>query len=161
MKKLLLSLTAASVFVTGCAGASSPEATTSEATPVTEETVADDKAAMGGMEDMEGMESTSEGNVDIALVSPDAIPMGDAELVVAVKDAATGEPVTTDNLTVEIFMAMDGMEPMTTEAEISPDDEPGQYKVITYLGMAGMWAINTTVDEGEQQGKAHFMFEAQ
>ncbi|EKV03134.1 hypothetical protein Lepto7375DRAFT_5414 [Leptolyngbya sp. PCC 7375] len=157
MKKLLLSLIVISALVTGCAGGATPEAATSEA-PDTAETVTDDKAAM---DTMEGMEATSEGNVEITLVSPDAIPMGDAELLVAVKDAATGEPVTTENLKVEIFMPMEGMEDMTTEAEVLSDAEPGQYKVTTYLGMAGMWAVNTTVNEGEQEGKAHFMFEVQ
>ena len=157
MKKLLLSLIAVSALATGCAGASAPDATISE----TPDTAAADTAEMEDMDSMEGMEATSEGNVAITLVSPDAVPMGDAELVVAVKDAATGEPVTTENLEVEIFMPMEGMEDMTTEAEISPDAEPGQYKVATYLGMAGMWAVNTTVKEGEKEGKAHFMFEAQ
>ncbi|MEM6251584.1 MAG: FixH family protein [Cyanobacteria bacterium P01_D01_bin.156] len=156
MKKLLLSLIAVSALATGCEGAStSSEPTISGAL---EAAANDNKTEMNSME---GMEATSEGNVEITLVSPDAVPMGDAELVVAVKDAATGKPVTTENLEVEIFMPMDGMDDMTTEAEISPDAEPGQYKVATYLGMAGMWAVNTTVDEGEQQGKAHFMFEAQ
>ncbi|MBT9317134.1 FixH family protein [Leptothoe spongobia] len=158
MKKLLLSLIAVGALVTGCGGASTPDTATSE-TPDT--AAATNTMEMEGMDSMEGMAATSEGNVEITLVSPDAVPMGDAELFVAVKDAATGEPVTTENLEVEIFMPMDGMDDMTTEAEISPDAEPGQYKVATYLGMAGMWAVNTSVDEGEQQGKAHFMFEAQ
>ena len=156
MEKLLLSLIVVGALVTGCGGASTPDTATSE-TPDN----AADTTEMDGMDSMEGMEATSEGNVEITLVTPEAVPMGNAELVVAVKDAATGEPVTTENLEVEIFMPMDGMDDMTTEAEISPDAEPGQYKVATYLGMAGMWAVNTTVDEGEQQGKAHFMFEAQ
>ena len=154
MKKLLLSLIVVGALVTGCGGASTPDTATSE----TPDTAAADTSEM---DSMEGMEATSEGNVEITLVSPEAVPMGDAELVVAVKDATTGEPISTENLEVEIFMPMEGMDDMTTEAEISPDAEPGQYKVATYLGMAGMWAVNTTVDEGEQQGKAHFMFEAQ
>lgn len=158
MKKLLFGLIAVGALATGCGGASTPDADTSE-TPDT--TAATDTMEMDDMDGMDGMEATSEGNVEITLVSPDAVPMGDAELVVAVKDAATGEPVTTENLEVEIFMPMDGMDDMTTEAEISPDAEPGQYKVATYLGMAGMWAVNTSVDEGEQQGKAHFMFQVQ
>ncbi|MEM6434607.1 MAG: FixH family protein [Cyanobacteria bacterium P01_D01_bin.115] len=113
------------------------------------------------MPEMEGMEA-SEGNVEITLVSPEeTVPMGDAELVVAVQDASTGEPVTDANLLVDIYMPMDGMEPMVTEVDVSPDAEPGQYKVTTYFGMEGMWAINTIVDKGEQQGKAHFMIEAQ
>ena len=120
MKKLLLSLIVVSALATGCAGASAPDAATSE-TPDT--AAATDTAEMEDMDSMEGMEAT--GNVEITLVSPDAVPMGDAELVVAVKDATTGEPVTTENLEVEIFMPMEGMEDMTTEAEISPDAEPG------------------------------------
>lgn len=158
MRKLLLSLIAVSALITGCAGASTPEATTSETPDPTETAETANNAETDGMD---GMESTSEGNVEITLLSPDAVPMGDAELVVAVNDAATGEPVDTDNLEVEIFMPMEGMENMTAEAEVSPEAEPGQYKVTTYLGMEGMWAVNTTVKEGEKQGKAHFMFQAQ
>lgn len=159
MKKLLLTLIAASVVMTGCATASDTDTVAStEETPDIAETTTPDEATMP---EMEGMEA-SEGNVEITLVSPEeAVPMGDAELIVAVKDAATGEPVTTENLIVDIYMPMDGMEPMLTEAEVSPEAEPGQYKVSTYLGMEGTWVSNVTVDEGEQQGKAHFMFEAQ
>lgn len=153
-----MSLIAVSALITGCAGASTPEATTSETPDPTETAETANNAETDGMD---GMESTSEGNVEITLLSPDAVPMGDAELVVAVNDAATGEPVDTDNLEVEIFMPMEGMENMTAEAEVSPEAEPGQYKVTTYLGMEGMWAVNTTVKEGEKQGKAHFMFQAQ
>ena len=157
MKKLLLTLVAAGLFVTGCT-------TASDTATAPDETAATDEAMpeMDGetMPEMDGME-TSEGNVDIALVSSDSVPMGDAELLVAVTDTATGDPVNTDNMQVEIYMPMDGMEPMQAEADVSPSDEPGQYKVVTYLGMEGTWAINTEVAEGDQQGKAHFMIEAQ
>ncbi|MBE9078104.1 FixH family protein [Romeria aff. gracilis LEGE 07310] len=156
MKKLLLSLITVGIIATGCTNTSEPETTAADATPDAAE------SADATMPEMEGMESTSEGNVEISLVSPhDSVPMGDTEMILEVKDAATGEPVTTDSLKVDVSMAMEGMEPMMTETTVSPGAEPGLYEVQTYLSMEGPWAINAAVDEGEKAGTAHFMLEAQ
>ncbi|MDA0267723.1 MAG: FixH family protein [Cyanobacteria bacterium] len=156
MKKALLSLVATSIFVTGCGTSGSDPVASSDTAP---EATAD--ATPDAMEGMKGMDATS-GNVEFTLLSPaGSAPMGDAELTLAVTDSATGEPITTDNLAVDITMPMDGMDPMLTEVEVSPGSEPGQYTVATYFSMEGMWAINAVVEDGGQQGKAQFMIEAQ
>ncbi len=158
MKKVLLGLVVTSVLVVGCGASTSNTEntdttdTTPEAPETTEATEAPEK------EDME----VSEGNVDFTLLNPEgAVPMGDAELTLAVQDSATGEPITTDSLVVDITMPMDGMDPMLTEVEVSPGSEPGQYTIATYFSMEGMWMMDASLEEGEQQGKAHFMIEAQ
>jgi hypothetical protein len=99
----------------------------------------------------------SEG-VAIALVSPEdaSVPMGDAELVLQVVDPATNEPVEVENLQVDLSMEMDGMEPMTTMAIVEPGEETGQYKVMTNLGMEGMWMMEVTSADAAIPGKATF-----
>ncbi len=151
MKKLFFSLLAISLIATGCVSeapdtaADMDAAETSEAMPV----------------DMEGMESSSEGDVEFSLVSPEPpVAMGDAEFVVAVKDAATGEPVVTDDLAVDVYMEMEGAEQMATESELSAGSEPGTYTVKTYLSMAGPWVVRAVLD-GEKEGVGHMMVEAQ
>ncbi|MGB3294394.1 MAG: FixH family protein [Phormidesmis sp.] len=152
MKKLFLSLLTISIVATGCAN-NTPDEPVGTDMPATED--------MQGMEGMEGMVETT-GNVDIALVSPTGpVPTGDTELVIAVQDPATGEPVATENLKVDVLMEMDGTDPMTTEATVTPGSEPGTYTVNTYLGMAGPWMVNTSVEEGDMQGTADLMVEAQ
>lgn len=144
MKKLLLSLIAASLVVTGCATSDSDTtASTDNATNTASSTT-----------------EANQGNVDIILVSPQGtVPMGDAELIVEVKDA-TGQPVVTDNLMVDVSMPMEGEETMQTETEVSPGTEPGSYKINTYLSMEGTWLVKTAVNEGQQQGQADFTIEA-
>ncbi len=147
MEKLFLALLFTGLLAVGCASEPARDVATTGTTDT-------------AMPEMDGM-AENEGNVEIALVNPDeTVPMGDAELVVAVTDKATGEPVTTDNMAVEVYMPMDGMEPMLAEAEVTAAGEPGQYAIATYLGMEGMWVVNAEVSEGDQQGKAHFMLEA-
>jgi hypothetical protein len=101
--------------------------------------------------------SESEG-VAIALISPEDayVPMGDAELVLQVVDPATNEPVAIENLEVDLSMPMDGMEPMTTMAIVEPGEETGQYKVMTNLGMEGMWMMEVTSSDPSMPGEASF-----
>lgn len=96
--------------------------------------------------------------VAIALVSPEdaSVPMGDAELVLQVVDPATNEPVAVDDLQVDLSMPMDGMEPMTTMAIVEPGEETGQYKVMTNLGMEGMWMMEVTSADAAMPGEATF-----
>lgn len=156
MKKLFFSLLAISLVATGCASEAPDTAADMDAAETSEAMPAD----MEGM-DMEGMESSSEGDVEFALVSPEPpVAMGDAEFVVAVKDAATGEPVVTDALAVDVYMEMEGDEKMATESEVSAGSEPGTYTVKTYLSMAGPWVVHAVLD-GEKEGVGHMMVEAQ
>ena len=156
MKKLLFSLIAVGFLATSCA---TDTATDTAAAP---DAAAETTEAMP-MEDMEGMESSSEGDYEFEIVSPEtAVPTGDAEVVVAITDAATGEPVTTENLSVDVYMPeMEGMEKMTTESEVVPGSEPGTYTVNTYLSMAGSWVVHSVVDEDGKEGVGHLMIEAQ
>ena len=156
MKKLFFCLFAVSLIATGCASSSEPDTI---AVPDAAETT---EAMPDEMESMDDMESTSEGDYEFSLVTPESVPSGDAEVVVAVKDAATGEPVTTDNLNVDVYMMeMEGMEEMTAESEVTPGSEPGTYRVNTYLGMAGPWVVHSTLEEESKEGVGHLMIEAE
>jgi hypothetical protein len=148
MKKLLLSLIAASIVVTGC---TTSDSNTTASTDDTTTTVASEVNST----------AANSGNVNITLVSPQGtVPMGDTELIVAVKDA-TGQPITTNNLIVDVSMPMAGEETMQTETEVSPGSEPGLYQINTYLSMQGTWMIKVAVNEAQQQGQADFTIEAQ
>lgn len=156
MKKLFFSLLAISLVATGCASEAPDTATEMDAAETSEAMPAE----MEGM-DMEGMESSSEGDFEFALVSPEPpVATGDAEFVVAVKDAATGEPVVTDDLAVDVYMEMEGAEQMATESEVSAGSEPGTYTVKTYLSMAGPWVVHAVLD-GEKAGVGHMVVEAE
>lgn len=152
MKKLFFSLFAVSLIATGCASDSTPDTAavpdadqTFEATP----------------DDMEGIESSNEGDFEFTLVSPASpVATGDTEFVVAVMDAATGEPAMVDDLAVDVYMEMEGAEKMTADAEVAAGSEPGMYTVNSYLGMAGPWVVHAVV-EGEKEGVGHMMVEAQ
>lgn len=158
MKKLFFSLIALSVVATGCASNSAPDAAAPDAAETSEAMTGD----MEGMAGMESMESTSEGDYEFTLMSPESVATGDAEVTLAVKDAATGEPVTTDDLAVDVYMMpMEGMEEMATESEVTAGSEPGMYSVKTYLGMAGPWVVHSVLEEDGKEGVGHLIVEAQ
>ena len=158
MKKLFFSLFAISLITTGCASSSEPDTAAVPDTAETSEAMPDEMEGMG----MESMESSSEGDYEFSLVSPESVPSGDAEVVVAVKDATTGEPVATNNLNVDVYMMeMEGMEEMTAESEVMAGSEPGIYMVNTYLGMAGPWVVHSTLEEDDKEGVGHLMIEAE
>ena len=89
------------------------------------------------------------GNVSIDLMNADNIntlPIGTTELMFAVTDPETGEPLDVENLVVENTMPMEGMEPMTSMVKVEPLETLGQYKVTTHFGMAGIWHLDVAVD---------------
>lgn len=147
MKKRVFILLAVGLLAAACG---SPDQAEGEALPDTATAPATDTAGSSAGE-----------NVDIALVSPEdgTVPMGDAELVVEVIDPATSEPVAVDDLQVDLSMAMDGMEPMTTMAVVEPGEQPGQYKVMTNMGMAGMWTMDVASTDPTMPGEATFDIE--
>jgi hypothetical protein len=125
------------------------------------ETEAPETGAAPATETAEVAEAPAGEGVAIALISPEdgSLPMGDAELVLHVVDPATNKLIAVEGLQVDLSMEMDGMEPMTTMAVIEPGEEPGQYKVMTNLGMEGMWMMEVTSSDPAMPGEASFSLE--
>ncbi|MFE4108513.1 FixH family protein [Almyronema epifaneia] len=146
MKKVLFLLAIVGVLSTACGNANQAETEATEA------------AAAPAAESTEAAEAPAEEGVAIALVTPEdaTVPMGDAELVLQVVDPATNEPVEVENLEVDLSMPMDGMDPMTTMAVVEPGAEAGQYKVMTNLGMEGMWIMEVKSADAAMPGEATF-----
>ncbi|MBE9135700.1 FixH family protein [Nodosilinea sp. LEGE 07088] len=145
MKKLFFLLIPVVFFTAACGGSNQAESEpAADMAPMTESAA-----------------TPADEGVAISLVSPEdaALPMGDAELVLQVMDPATGDPVAVENLQVDLSMSMDGMEPMTTMALVEPGEETGQYKVMTNLGMQGMWMMEVTSADPAMQGEATFNLE--
>ena len=156
MKKLLFLLATISLLTpltTACTGGNQAESEP-----------ASDAAATGVTETPTEMptemptETAAEEGVAIALISPEAasVPMGDAVLVLQVADAATNEPLEVENLAVDLSMPMDGMDPMTTMALVEAGESPGQYKVTTNLGMAGLWIMTVKSADAAMPAQATF-----
>ena len=107
---------------------------------------------------------TSQGNVEVQLISPEpeqSMGVGKAELILAVQDPKTSEPLAVDALAVNISMPMKNMAPMTAKVEIEPAEAPGRFKVETYFGMKGEWIIEASVKEADYQGQTRFMLQVE
>ena len=101
-------------------------------------------------------------NIQIKLVSPEPqkVAMGDAQLILEVKDAQ-GQPIEVKDLEVSASMPMKNMAPMTAKVEVQPDSQPGRFKVDTYLSMRGEWIITARVKDPQNKGKQEFTLEVQ
>ena len=102
-------------------------------------------------------------DIQIQLVGPNAqtgVPMGDAQLVLEVKDAQ-GQPLNIEDLEVSASMPMKNMAPMTAKVEVQPDGQPGRFKADTYLSMKGKWIITAQVKDPKNKGKQEFTLEVQ
>ncbi|WP_144873292.1 efflux RND transporter periplasmic adaptor subunit [Hyella patelloides] len=102
-------------------------------------------------------------DIQIQLVSPDSqtgVPMGDAQLVIEVKDAQ-GQPLDILDLEMSASMPMKNMAPMTAPVEVQPDGKPGRFKADTYLSMKGDWTITAQVKDPKNKGKQEFTLEVQ
>ncbi|MDJ0704521.1 MAG: FixH family protein [Leptolyngbyaceae cyanobacterium MO_188.B28] len=153
MKKFVPLLLAIGVFTAGCSSSQQTQSEPEQPAKTAETAPAPETAA-----------ETTEENAVIALVSPEAespVPMGDAELILEVTDANTGEPLALEELTVKVSMEMEGMEPMTSPVELEPGAEPGRYKATTYFGMQGMWEVHAEVKNSAHHGRGRFMMEVQ
>lgn len=141
MKKVLFLLVPVVFLTAACGGGNQADSAAVDTAAPTVETAA-----------------PSEGGVAITLVSPEdaSVPMGDAELVLQVVDPATNDPVAVEDLQVDLSMAMDGMEPMTTMTMVEPGEQPGEYKVMTNLGMEGMWMMEVESADPAMPGVAIF-----
>ena len=101
-------------------------------------------------------------DIQIQLVSPDnnAVAMGDAQLVIEVKDAQ-GQPLDVKNLEMSASMPMKNMAPMSAPVEVQPAGEPGRFKADTYLSMKGDWTITAQVKDPKNKGKQEFTVKVQ
>ena len=101
-------------------------------------------------------------DIQIKLVSPDPqkVAMGDAQLILEVKDARS-QPIEVKDLEVSASMPMKNMAPMTAKVEVQPDSQPGRFKVDTYLSMKGSWIITARVKDPQNKGKQEFTLEVQ
>ena len=110
----------------------------------------------------ESSQAKSTESTKIQLVSPsqpDQVPMGDAQLVLEVQDAKTGQPLKVEDIEVSATMPMEGEEPMSTKVEVEPDSQPGRFKVNTYFGMQGTWNVVATLKDPQHQGQEEFTLE--
>ncbi len=96
-------------------------------------------------------------DIQIQLVSPDnnEVAMGDAQLVIEVKDAQ-GQPLDVKDLEMSASMPMKNMAPMSAPVEVQPDGKPGRFKADTYLSMKGDWTITAQVKDPKNKGKQEF-----
>ena len=102
-------------------------------------------------------------DIQIQLVSPDpqaGVPMGDAQLVIEVKDAQ-GQPLEVKELEMSASMPMKNMAPMTAPVEVQSEGEPGRFKADTYLSMKGDWTITAQVKDPQNKGKQEFTVKVQ
>ena len=102
-------------------------------------------------------------DIQIQLVSPDAqagVPMGDAQLVIEVKDAQ-GQPLDIKDLEMSASMPMKNMAPMTAPVEVQSDGKPGRFKADTYLSMKGDWTIVAQVKDPENKAQQEFTVQVQ
>ena len=101
-------------------------------------------------------------DIQIQLVSPDnkEVAMGDAKLVIEVKDAQ-GQPLDIKDLEMSASMPMKNMAPMSAPVEVQPDGKPGRFKADTYLSMKGDWTITAQVKDPKNKGKQEFTVKVQ
>ena len=99
-------------------------------------------------------------DIQIQLVSPgnNEVAMGDAQLVIEVKDAQ-GQPMEIEDLEMSASMPMKNMAPMSAPVEVQPDGQPGRFQADTYLSMKGDWTITAQVKSGKNKVKQEFVLE--
>jgi len=101
-------------------------------------------------------------DIQIQLISPDnnEVAMGDAQLVIEVKDAQ-GQPLDVKDLEMSASMPMKNMAPMSAPVEVQSDGKPGRFKADTYLSMKGDWTITAQVKDQKNKGKQEFTVKVQ
>ncbi|MDJ0658792.1 MAG: FixH family protein [Crocosphaera sp.] len=142
MKKIITLILPISILMVACGSPSTDTQTQVETVPETEIT------------------ATEENTVMVALASPEEeILMGDAELILEVKDNTSGETVPVENIEVSSTMPMEGEDPMISKVEIEPTETPGQFKVKTNFSMVGTWNLAATVKDAKYQGENEIVVE--
>ncbi|MEM8777979.1 MAG: FixH family protein [Cyanobacteria bacterium P01_G01_bin.49] len=91
----------------------------------------------------------------VVLANPEQeISMGETELILEVQDSVTGETVPVETLEVIASMPVEGEEePMISEVEVEPSEEPGKFKVTTNLEMEGDWELVAMVKDAKYKGE--------
>lgn len=100
-------------------------------------------------------------DIQIQLMSPDSktgVPMGDAQLVIGVKNAQ-GQAIEVKDLEMSASMPMKNMAPMIAPVEVQADGESGRFQADAYLGMKGTWTITAQVKDAKNQAKQEFTLE--
>jgi multidrug efflux pump subunit AcrA (membrane-fusion protein) len=102
-------------------------------------------------------------NIGIALVSPTVVESGKAELIIALQDTQTGEPlaIAADALEVKLTMPMKNMAPMIAKVQLGATDTPGEFKINTFFGMKGDWLLEATVTDAKHKGKTSLSLSVQ
>ncbi len=85
--------------------------------------------------------TAEEANIDMSLsVAPDPPAVGDATLVVSLRDAS-GDPISDANVDIRGNMSHAGMEPVEADANT---DVSGDYRVPFEWTMGGDWTVTVT-----------------
>lgn len=101
--------------------------------------------------------SAAMGNTRIQLVSPKGkAVVGDNQLILEVQDSKTGKPLQVEGLDVSVAMRMNNAAPMSTDAEVKSDTQPGRFQVNTYLGMRGTWEVTAKVKDKSRSSSGSF-----
>ncbi|MGB3401113.1 MAG: efflux RND transporter periplasmic adaptor subunit [Microcoleaceae cyanobacterium] len=105
---------------------------------------------------VDNLSAVKTNNIGITLVSPTVVNSGKAELIIALQDTQTGEPlaIASDELEVKLTMPMKNMAPMTAKVQLEATGTPGEFKINTFFGMKGDWLLEAIVTNAEHAGKA-------
>lgn len=105
---------------------------------------------------VDNLSAVKTNNIGITLVSPTVVNSGKAELIIALQDTQTGEPlaIASDELEVKLTMPMKNMAPMTAKVQLEATATPGEFKINTFFGMKGDWLLEAIVTDAKHAGKA-------
>ena len=160
MKKFILAIAFAGTLLLASCGsnetASAPASDTAAADSMGDMAQDNMDGDMAGMDhsQMDGMEAKASDDINLVSPTAEAMPMGNAELVVAI----AGDAVTADDVMVEVSMPMEGEDPMTSMAIVEPGEAADQFKIKTNFGMAGPWSVHVMAKEADP---ATFVFDVQ
>ncbi len=91
----------------------------------------------------------------VLLTKTGDLTQGQNEFVVEFKDAQ-GQPVDVGDVQLGSNMSMPSMAPMSGDAEITPTDQPGIYKVKSNFAMSGAWHFTISWNGSAGQGHTSF-----
>ncbi len=98
----------------------------------------------------------NQNNLNINLVSPSEVNIGDAEFIFEVIDSKTKKVLQVKELDIKATMPMKNMAPMTAKVEVKPESQTGKFKAETFLGMKGKWKISVETKDKNYRQKKEF-----